>query len=71
MLCLDSKDKKGKMQDNQDRETSTDEVRTEDKKIKRNPDGARFFASVQIGLGPLIQWLAGLFPGGKAAGAWR
>jgi hypothetical protein len=34
-VCVVSKDKKGKMQDNQDKETSTDEVQTECKRIQK------------------------------------
>jgi hypothetical protein len=41
----------------------------------RIPVGARFSARVHTGtLGPtqpLIQWVLGLFPGRKTAGAWR
>jgi hypothetical protein len=39
----------------------------------RIPVGARISAPVQTGPGatqPPIQWVPGLFPGGKAAGAW-
>jgi hypothetical protein len=35
--------------------------------------GARFSAPVQTGMDPTeppIQWVSGLFPGGKAAGVW-
>jgi hypothetical protein len=40
-----------------------------------NPgEGQRFFAAIRPVLGPTqssLQWVRGLFPGGKAAGAWR
>ena len=62
------------MQDNQDAETSTDEVQRENKKIKKIPLGARFSASVQTGLGahPAFYTMKpGYFAGVSAAGAWR
>ena len=40
----------------------------------RIPVWARFPVPIQTGLEPTqspIQWVPGLFPGGKAAGAWR
>jgi hypothetical protein len=42
VMCVVSKDKKGKMQDSQDKETSTDEVQTEYKRIQKAPVWARF-----------------------------
>jgi hypothetical protein len=64
------------MQQNQDKETSTDEVETEYKRIQKKKIrvGARFSAPVQTGPGPNklpIRWVPGLFPGDKAAEAWR
>ena len=50
MLCVVSKDKTGKMQDNQDKETSRDEAERQDKVIRKSPVGARFSTPA---LGPI------------------
>ena len=42
VLCCTVK-KKGKMQDSQDAETSTDNVQRENKRIKKNPAGVWMF----------------------------
>jgi hypothetical protein len=48
VMCVVSKDKKGKMQDNQDKETSTDEVQTEYKRIKVPPRAWMFVLRVVL-----------------------
>ena len=40
-LCVVSKYKKDKMQDNEDEETSTDEIQREYKRIQKNPAGGK------------------------------
>ena len=75
VLCvLYSKDKKGQKPDNQG--TRTDKMQRGNK-IKEIPVKARFSAPVQTGPGAHpasqlpIQWIPGVFAGGKTAGVWR
>ena len=46
VLCVVSKDKKGKMQNNQDKERGTDKVQNT-REYKKNPVGVRFSSPVQ------------------------
>ena len=62
------------MQDNQDKETSTDEVRST-REYKKCPGGGDIFRThpdrPRGVTQPAIQCGAGLLPGAKVAGAWR
>ena len=75
VLCVASADKKGKMQDNQDRKTGKDEAQTEYKRIKEFPgEGGGFPHPSRPALRstkPPIQWVLGPCSGVKAVGAWR
>ena len=64
--------KTGKMEDNQDKETSTDRVK---ENTEKNSWCGRDFSHPSIPVLGLtqtsMQCVPGLFPGRKAAGAWR
>jgi hypothetical protein len=73
VLCVVSRDK-GKVQDNQDKETSMDEVQST-REYKQNPGwGEIFLDPSRPAPRPIqspVKCLPGLFPVCKAAGAWR
>ena len=63
------------MQDNQDKETSTDKVQTKREYKKKESVWGRDFPHpsrrVLEPTHPPVRWHSVLFLGGKAAGAWR
>ena len=69
------------MQDSQDKETSTDEVQTECKRIQNNPGGGKIFRTRLDpywgggggggGSPSLLHNTYRVIPSGKAAEAWR